>query len=406
MRYAGILIGLLFSAPVWCAGHGDWLQQFADDFHHIAVEDNIPGAAYAVVNRDRLLAVDTYGYARRDLGQTISPDTLFRVASVSKTFAAGLTALLVADGQLSWDEPVTRYASDFRIQGPTEAIQLRHLLSHSTGLPAYAYDNFIEEGLPFADIVEKFTQLSPICQPGECYTYQNSAFSLIQPALENVTATRYAELMRQRIFEPLDMRTASVGYDAFVANSDHAQPHVKRKGNWQQTLVLPNYYRVAPAAGVNASILDLSKWLMAQLGSHPEVISPEIIASVTRPQVRTSRDLRRKRWRDHLQNAHYGLGWRVYDFDGHRLIYHGGWVSGFRTDVAYAPDFGIGLAVAMNAEGSTVTELTTRFWATALPALSQAREAQRYTASSATDNATAEASEAAVTAPESPKIPD
>lgn len=322
----------------------------------------VPGAAYAIVQRDGIIALGTYGYAQPKEAVAVDANTVFRVASVSKTFAATLTGLLVSEGKLSWDNPITEYATDFRIKGRSDAIHLDHILSQSTGLPAYAFDNFIEEGLSFSDIVAKFNKLSPICQPGSCYTYQNSAFSLIQPAVEKAGAQSYANLMTQRIFQPLRMHTASVGYEAFLENSNHAQPHVKRKGLWRPTEVLPNYYRVAPAAGVNASVTDLAKWLMAQLGAQPDVLPAAVLADVTTPRVRTQRDLKRKHWRDVLSDAHYALGWRVYELGDHELVYHGGWVAGFRTDIAYSRQYDIGLAVVMNAEGGTVTELSTQFW--------------------------------------------
>lgn len=337
-------------------------KDFEQFFQAAAIEDKIPGAAYAIVNHAGILQTGHYGYALAGQRQPVDENTVFRVASVSKTFASTLAALLVAEGTLSWSEPVTRYAPGFRINGQTQNIHLEHVLGQSTGLPAYAYDNFIEEGFDLPDILKKFSDLKPICRPGQCYTYQNSAFSLIQPALENATQNRYDELMESRIFQPLMMEHASVGYDNFLAEDQHAQPHVRRRGRWTGVEVQPNYYRVAPAAGINASVEDLAKWLMAHLGARPDVLPQTVLDDVTRPRVRTKRDLKRKHWRDHISDAHYALGWRVYQFGDAELIYHGGWVAGFRTDIAYSKEHDIGIAIVMNAEGGTVTELSTFFW--------------------------------------------
>jgi beta-lactamase class C len=187
-------------------------------------------------------------------------------------------------------------------------------------------------------------------------------FSLIEPVMEKTTSKSYAQLMDEKIFGPLDMRTASVGFEPFVRNPNHARPHVKSRGQWKTVRVKPNYYRVAPAAGVNASALDMGKWLAAQMGGQPEVIDPQVIDTLTQPRVKTVRDKRRKHWRDMLSDAHYGLGWRIYRLGEHEIAYHSGWVSGFRADIAWSEEHDIGIVVLMNVEGSSINELTTTFW--------------------------------------------
>ena len=130
--------------------------------------------------------------------------------------------------------------------------------------------------------------------------------------------------------------------------------------------VQKNYYRAAPAAGVNASILDMGKWVQAQLGSHPEVLPAHMIENLQKPRVKTRRELYRKEWKTMLSSAHYGLGWRIYDLGDDQLVYHGGWVSGFRADVAFSPNHDLGIVILLNAESSGISELTTRFWKMAL----------------------------------------
>lgn len=338
-------------------------DEFDKQFHQQVSAENILGAAFAVVSRQGIIRIDTAGYTDTSRKRAINPDTAFRIASVSKTFAAELAAQMVRDGRLSWDDPVTRYVPDFRIKGDASRIHIRHLLGQSTGLLPHAYDNLIEEGVSAADIQDRLADLSFICAPGECYSYQNSVFSLIGPVLEKIAASSYANLVDQRIFKPLDMNTASVGYEAFIANPNRAEPHVRKgNGQWKTVAVSPNYYRVAPAAGVNASVRDMGKWLMAQLGANPAVIAPEILSAVSAPRVRTPRDLYRKEWNRILTDAHYGLGWRIYQLGNEQIVYHSGWVSGYRADVAWSPSHDIGIAVLMNVESTSINTLTTRFW--------------------------------------------
>lgn len=337
-------------------------KEFSIEFQNAAREHDYPAAALAVVSRDRTLSLLTVGHRDATRKEPIDSDTVFRLASVSKTFAAGAVGLLANDGALAWDDPVSIYEPLFSIDGDTQAIRLRHLLEHSAGLTPHAYDNLIEDGVSRETVIERLAELAPLCEPGACYGYQNVLFSLLEPAVERSSALAYDELVRRRIFEPLDMRNASMGYEAFTTNPNHALPHVRARGRWRPVAVEPNYYHLPAAAGVNASISDMALWLQAQLGARPDVLPPDLVAYLTTPRKRTRGQLRRRYWRDIIDDAHYGMGWRVYDLDGLTVIYHGGWVKGFRADVAFAPELDLGIAILLNAEANSLSELSARFW--------------------------------------------
>lgn len=335
-------------------------------FRELIKDRNYPGAAFAIVSRDRPLHIVTVGHTTAARNQAINEQTTFRLASVSKPFAAELVGILVEDGAINWEDPVSRYVPAFKIDGDASKIRIRHLLGQSTGLIPHAYDNLLEHGKSMDDIWKRMSDLPYICDPGKCYGYQNSVFSLVEPLVKTATNQNYETLVDQRIFKPLNMNNASLGFDAFVNNPNHAEPHARRRGQWKTIPVQPNYYRAAPAAGVNASISDMSKWLQAQLGNRPEVISSQMLENLATPRVKTRREMYRKQWKSMLSEAHYGLGWRIYQLGDEQLIYHGGWVSGFRADVAFSLQHDIGIVVLLNAESSGISELTTRFWQMAL----------------------------------------
>ncbi|MBT8052807.1 MAG: beta-lactamase family protein [Gammaproteobacteria bacterium] len=337
-------------------------EQFSEYFSRQVKTANITGAAFAVATPEGIVRIGTEGHTDTSRKQPIDQDTTFRVASVSKTFAASLAGVLVDQGVFRWEDPVVRHVPGFRLRGDTGKVQVQHLLGQSSGLVPHAFDNLIEDGVPLERIQNRFSELSYICQPGKCYSYQNSVFSMIQPVIETTTRQSYSNLIQQKLFQPLDMQTASVGYKPLINNPNHARPHVKSRGRWKTVRVKPNYYRVAPAAGVNASVTDMGKWLTAQMGGNPAVLSPRVVEELTRPRIRTVRDTRRKYWRDMLTDAHYGLGWRVYRLGDHEIVYHSGWVSGYRADIAWSEEHGVGIAVLMNVEGSSISEMTTTFW--------------------------------------------
>lgn len=347
------------------ASSGPSFAEIDSQFRILLEAQRVPGAAWAVVRDGRIVHAAGHGVRSLDDQRRVTPETVFRTASVSKTFAAQLTGQLVAEGALGWNDPIQRFVPQFTLARPEHARQLtiEHLLGQSAGIVPNAYDNMLDAGRSLEQILPKFGEVVPVCHPGQCYTYQNVLFSLVEPAIEASAGRPYAELLRERLFEPLDMRQASVGLVGFDTSGNRASPHVKiTRKRWVPVGVNENYYRVAPAAGVNASALDLGKWLVAHMGDRPDVIRPELVRELTRKRVRTARELRRKGWRDLLSDAHYGLGWRVYTVDGHDLVTHSGWVRGFVAQIAYSPDHDTGLALLLNAESGAINDLSLHFW--------------------------------------------
>jgi len=367
LRYFGVLLAKVFYAlAVGALGAVQAADTAAYDraFKSGMKAKNIPGAAYAIVEMGEPLKTGVYGTRARGKNLPITNDTVFRLASVSKTFSSSLVAMLVEEGQLDLNTKISPFAPAFQLKkrGHAEQLELQHLLSHSVGLIPNAYDNMIEDGWDLPKILPRFRRLSPVCAPGACYGYQNIAFSLVKPIVESTSDNSFETLIEQRILTPLGMKNASIGLEGYLAKTDRAEPHVNTRRGWYKTKVKPNYYRLSPAAGVNASISDMVKWVESYLGWYPEVISPAVIDMVTEKRIRTKRELYKRQWRPYLADAHYGLGWRIYDFGDHEIIMHAGGVSGFRSIVSFSPELGVGLVILMNAESRIVDDLTAEFW--------------------------------------------
>ncbi|MEH6596862.1 MAG: serine hydrolase domain-containing protein [Colwellia polaris] len=379
-RFLSVIFILCSISNVNAAQYNSFKKKLSNSINTELNKFSVPGAAYVVVKGDKVIAIESFGYTDKTNKQKINENTVFRLASVSKPFAATIATMLSQEKKLNLSDPITKFLPNFALasKGAAEKIQLTHLLSHSTGLMPNAYDNLLHENWSMAKIISRFDRVTPICQPAKCYGYQNIAYGFLQPAIEAVTKRSYASLLQERVFTPLKMDNASVGIDVFLTKNNTAQPHILRKrvktgkktraGKdirryvWRTVNVEPDYYKVAPAAGVNASITDLSKWLIANLGNNPEVLSPALLSELTTPRIKTKKDLRRRYWREHLTDAHYGYGWRIYQFAGHPIIYHSGWVAGYRADIGYSPTLDIGFAILINAESNVINKISSDFW--------------------------------------------
>jgi beta-lactamase class C len=315
---------------------------------------HLPGMALAVVHRGQPLLLRGYGVTDAAGNEPVTLDTVFRTASLSKAFAASLCAQLVAEGAMQWNAPIADQLPGFRLRDPTAATRVtaRDILSHRVGLPYNTLDRSLEADEPYPLLVMRLSESELTCPPGDCYGYQNIAFSLIGDLVFARTGRFYEQEVERRLFVPLGMRTATYGRDALEASASWARPHVRRGRNWIAVRPKETYYRVPPAAGVNASIRDMSLWLAAQMGHAPEVLPPSLLSEIQTPQVATPGEIRRG-WREtRLWHAYYGLGWRIFDYRGHTLLYHAGAVQGYRATIAFLPERDVGLVLLWNSEGN------------------------------------------------------
>ncbi len=325
------------------------------DGQAIADSGQVPALGLAVVTSKHVLLAEGFGKTQVGEGSPASRETVFRLASLSKTLTAGLLTTLVQDRFLDWTTPVEAYMPGVRFKDPTTAatLNLEQLLSHRTGLPHHTFDLRIEANEEFHALVDAFGSVTPRCQPGSCYAYQNVAFSLAGVVAEAATGDFINVLMAKRLFLPLGMARASMGKEGLVGSDSWARPHIRLRGKWRAVEPLPTYYRLPAAAGVNASPADLAIWLQALLGAHPGVLDPDALAQIGQTRIDTPTEIRGRSWRRaRLRQAGYGLGVRVFDYAGHRMIFHAGAVQGYRALMGVLPDNDFGVVVIWNSETS------------------------------------------------------
>ena len=321
----------------------------------IVTDQRVPGLAMAIVHDGKVLSARGYGITDVSDAEPVDGHTVFRLASLSKGFAGTLAGLLVNDGTLRWDSRLTDYMPGFQLSqtGAAQQITVADLLSHRVGLPHNAYDRSLERYVDYRTLTHKLADVPLKCTPGTCYAYQNVAFSLIGDIVFAATGDFYSQEVRSRLFKPLGMNDASLGLEGIESSARWAKPHVRGRGGWVSLMPKPTYYEVAPAAGVNASASDMAQWLIAQTGHRPEVIPAPLLATLHQPLVDTPYQTRSSSWRRaRLDSAGYALGWRVYDYSGHRLVYHAGAVQGYRGMIAMLPERDLGIAVMWNGESS------------------------------------------------------
>jgi beta-lactamase class C len=313
----------------------------------------VAGLAVAVVKDDKVLYERGIGLADWNTREPVTATTVFRLASLSKAFATTLTGLLVDDGMLAWETRVSGVLPTFALADVDGSAKLtvRDILSHRVGLPHNTYDHLIEQDEPYPLLVDRLREVPLTCAVGDCYGYQNIAFSLIGDVTYAITGDFFYHLVEKRLFHPLGMSTATYGRDALEGSAQWARPHRRAGKAWKSFQPNETYYHMPPAAGVNASLRDMQQWLIAQMGGRPDVLPANLLAELQAPLVRTPKDITSTPWRrGRLLDANYALGWRVFDYSGEPLVFHAGAVQGYRAVIGFLPKHRLGIVMLWNCE--------------------------------------------------------
>lgn len=315
----------------------------------LMLEDRMIGLAVGIVENGEIRFLKGYGETVAGSGEAVTTDTVFRWASLSKGVAGDMVALLANEGKLSLYEPVAKYSASLRLPGGNEQkATVSDLLSHRLGLFGHAQDSKLEDGMDPRFLRGSLAQLNSICSPGTCWAYQNVAYDAATEIVEKVTGQSYADSVRDRLFGPLGMVSASMSREGLVTAKSWARPHVGGKKSKPVEVTEP-YYRVPAAGGVNSTIKDLAIWMQAQMGLKTGVLSAPVLESVQTARVNTPRELgRMRKYRERVNSAAYGLGWRVYDYAGRRVVGHHGGVRGYRSLIMFDPMLKSGVVALWN----------------------------------------------------------
>ncbi len=308
------------------------------------------GAALVITYKGEIAHLKCYGVKENGKTDSINKNTVFRLASVSKTVTGVLAGILADEGTIGLDDKVTAYLPGFKLKDSinTTDLSIRNILSHTSGLVPHAYDNLVEAQEPFSVIMDSLRLVNISAPPGELYGYQNAVFSMYDTIATLATSQSFAALLQAKVFSPFGMDNASAGFAPFKENPNKAMPH-----SGHRVLRLNDrYYNTNPAAGINASISDMGQFLIALSGSNSNVLNSNVADTVLSPQVLSP--LRRvylRKWNG-VESKHYGLGWRIIGYNGRDVAYHGGYVRGYRAEIALCREEEVGIAFLTNSPGN------------------------------------------------------
>jgi CubicO group peptidase (beta-lactamase class C family) len=308
----------------------------------------IPGAALAVIRKGKADLVKGYGWADVKVKRAVDGDTLFQVASNSKTVTVWGVMKLVETGKLELDAPVEKYLTRWKLPPSkynNHGVTIRRILSHTAGLSQSSYAGYPPESqLPtleqsLSGQAKGGRELHLLREPGEKYQYSGGGYTLIQLLTEEVTGQSFTEYMTLNVLKPLEMENSTFEWSGKLRDKT-------AKGYGVRGEELPNYlFTETAAAGLFTNASDLARFVAANLkviavkdGMEGAAASmPISLKSLALMYTPIKKD--------------YGLGYIIKDLPDHtRLIYHGGANRGWRSQFALLPERGDGLAILTNSE--------------------------------------------------------
>ena len=314
---------------------------------------NVPGLALVIVKDDKVIFSKGFGIHEIGKPETVDEHTLFAIGSNTKAFTATAIGLLVQDGKLAWDDPVTKYIPTFKLHDShaTQMITIRDLLCHRGGLGTWAGDVLLLSSYDTEGVIRRLQHIPPAYSFRAGYGYSNLMFITAGLVIETVSGMSWDEFIQQHIFEPLGM-TDSVTNPRYLKNRTNiAVPHEDIKGKLQ-TVVQREDAHVGAAGSIHASVADIALWMRLQLNdgslAGKQIVESAIITETHTPHTPIKlTDIERKLFPSRHFSA-YGLGWFLSDIHGRFVVRHTGGVDGMLSCVAMIPEEKLGIAVFTN----------------------------------------------------------
>ncbi len=367
---------------------GDRALRGLDDFVATVMKEwQVPGLALGVIQDGKPVLLKGYGYRDVEKRLPVTPRSLMAIGSNTKSFTVVLMGMLADSGKLEWDKPVRTYLPDFQLYDDfaTREMTPRDLVTHRSGLPRH-------DGLWYGrsfnreELYRRLKYLEPSASFRSRWQYQNLMFLTAGYLVERRTGRSWDDLIRERVFAPLEMTRSNTSVRDLPAADDAALGYVWRDcpaekaagmvgtagaagagapSSTECGLVQVPYRNidaVAPAGSINSDVEEMLHYIQFHIDSGRyngrAILSKEKASMMETPQMLVGDQ---EIWPDELGVATYGLGLSVTSYRGRKLVQHGGGIDGFISQMSWLPRERIGIMVLTNMSGTNpVPNIVTR----------------------------------------------
>ena len=331
-----------------------------DEFVAQALQDwKAPGVAVAVVRGDRVILAKGYGYRDVDKKLPVTPNTLFSIGSITKSFTVTTLGMEMDEGKMDWDKPVREYLPGFRMFDPglTEQLTMRDLVTHRSGLPRHDLVWYTSD-FSRDDLIRRLQYLEPNKPLRAVFQYNNLMFMTAGYIAGQLDSKSWEDAVRTRILVPLAMNGTTYSYKDSEGSGDFSLGYRKSndlKMEVRQTPFdprCPDRCAMGPAGEINSSAADMGKYVLFHMNQGKfggkQLLSAGNSIQMQTPQmvIEGSPDYKE------FTETSYGMGFFISGYRGHKQVEHGGNIDGFSAELAFLPDDKIGVVVLTNLNGT------------------------------------------------------
>lgn len=301
-----------------------------DAFMRQTLEDyEVPGASVVVVQEGKVVFLKGFGVRHFERPEPVDEHTLFMLASVSKTFTAGLIGTLVDDGKIDWDDPVVDHLPQMQLydEYATRHVTSRDFLAHRSGLPAFTGDLLEKQGYSRPEILRRLRYLQPGCSFRERAGYSNPGFLIAGLMAAEVGGACWDDLMTARLLEPLGMKDSGTQQSDWKATENYAAAHIV-DGDTLKVVEWENHDAMGPAGIITSTAADLVPWMLVHLEqgrlNGKRIFSPEVVQEMHAPAMVETPGFAEAPPISTDSGFSYGLGWNIYFYQGQKIVEKGG----------------------------------------------------------------------------------
>lgn len=313
---------------------------------------NAPGVGVGIVVNDKLVFAKGYGFRDYEKKLPFTPATMSPIASNTKLFTAIAAGMLVQEGKLTWDKPVTDSVPSIRFYNNqlNNTVTLRDMLSHRTGITRHD-TIWYKSDFTRKQLFEKLVYLEPQEQMRETFLYNNLMFAAVGYLIELQSRKTWEQFVKERILDPLEMNSTSYSIAEMLKQPEVGAGFTERRDSFE--LYRIPYYEdiagVAPCGAIVSNIENMSHWLIALMNDGKyagrQVLPPEVLRETLQPAIALPNTALETRGWSEILNSAYGMGRQTASYRGHLLTFHGGDLPGFHTQVSFMPQDHIGVIV-------------------------------------------------------------
>jgi CubicO group peptidase (beta-lactamase class C family) len=365
-RVALVVLALASSSPVSASLSADALSALDAFIVKTLHEYQVPGAAVAIVHDDQVVWLKGYGVRDITKPDKVDAQTIFQLASLTKTFTGAAAGVLVDQGKLDWDTPIFNYVPEFAGYDPymTRWLTTRDLLAQRTGWPQFAGDMVDSFGYDRADIVRRLRYFKPRYSLRAFAQYSNMGFFLAGEVAAHAAGQSWNALVEHSVLTPLEMsRSSTVTPKKPEANSAAAHAVVDGKIHVVEPTILNT---TGAASSMTSTAADMAKFMQMYLGkgtyNGKPVLKPATVAEIFKRSMVSEVGVSEVPPISETTGFYYGLGVGSYDYAGSQIIEKGGALAGVRTLLTLVPEKNTGIVILANMNLTTFPEAVRAFY--------------------------------------------